>query len=423
MTLPVLPVLLSVLALSGDHPATGTSASVLRVGPDGDFATVGEAVASAAPHDTVLVAEGVYREPLITVDKPLTLIAEGRAVLDGEGAHGLFDLVADSVTVRGFTLRNTGVTMVDDRAALKVEKAQYCRIEDNILEDTFFGIYLANAGDCLVRGNTIVGQALRESQSGNGIHLWYSVRIRIENNRVRGHRDGIYFEFVEDSEIRENVSTDNVRYGLHFMFSDGCTYRDNVFRGNGAGVAVMYTRNVAMEGNDFDHNRGSAAFGLLLKDITDSRITGNRFRGNSVGLHAEGANRVVVSGNEFVENGWAIRILASSEASEFRSNNFIGNTFDVSTNSRQSYSTFEGNFWDRYRGYDLNRDGIGDIPFRPVRLFSLIVARNEPTLVLQRSFLITVLDLAEAVLPILTPADLEDVQPAFEPLPTPWRAS
>ena len=395
--------------------------ATLTAGPGGDHVTITAAVRAAAPHDTVRVLPGVYREPTLVLDRPLTLIGAPGAILDGEGERGLVRIEADSVTVEGLTLRNTGISFTEDRAAVLVDRARYCTVRALTIDDAFFGIYLANSGDCLVEGNTLVATAERETRAGNGIHLWYSTRVTIRENRITGHRDGIYFEFVEDSRIVDNESVGNVRYGLHFMFSDGCAYRRNVFTENGAGVAVMYTRDIVMAENDFSGNLGNAAFGLLLKDITDSEITGNRFRGNSVGIHAEGANRVRVEGNDFVENGWAVKIMANSEDSEVVGNNFVGNSFDVSTNSRRAYSGFDGNYWDRYRGYDRNADGIGDVPFHPVRLFSLVVAQNEPALVLQRSPMVALLDVAEQVLPLLTPESLADATPRLSPLSTPWR--
>jgi nitrous oxidase accessory protein len=412
---------LTILALVAGTTWAGPSAGQLVVGPGADYATVGDALRAAAPHDTVHVLPGVYSEGALVLDRPVTLRGEPGAILDGEGSRGLLMVEADSVTVRGLTLRNTGLSFTDDRAAIKVENARFCRIEDNVLRDTFFGIYLANSGDCLVRGNTLVTQAERETRAGNGIHLWYSARVEIRDNVIRGHRDGIYFEFVEDSRVEGNLSEANLRYGLHFMFSDGCVYASNRFARNGAGVAVMYTSNVVMEANEFLRNRGSAAFGLLLKEIRDSEITGNRFLDNSVGIHLEGANRVEVRGNDFLSNGWAVQVLANSDGSSFLENNFVGNSFDVSTNSRSTSSTFRGNYWDRYRGYDRDRNGVGDVPFRPVRLFSLVVEQNEPALVLQRSPLVFLLDLAESVLPVLTPGNLADTSPSLSPLESAWR--
>ena len=322
-------------------------------------------------------------------------------------------VTADSVTVRGLVFRNVGVSFVEDRAAIKVDEVWQCRIEDNRFENTFFGIYLAKTAQCRVAGNVLEGAGPTETQSGNGIHLWYSKEIEVENNIIRGHRDGIYFEFVEDSRVANNLSEANLRYGLHFMFSDRCQYHDNVFVDNDAGVAVMYTKHVEMIGNRFERNWGSASFGLLLKDITDSRVEDNVFVKNTVGIHAEGTNRVRFERNDFLENGWAVKIMANALDNVFTRNNFVANTFDVATNSRRHYSRFEENFWDNYEGYDLDRDGYGDVPFRPVRLFSLIVERNEPSLLLLRSFFIDVLDAAERVIPSLTPETLADEKPVM----------
>ncbi len=244
--------------------------------------------------------------------------------------------------------------------------------------------------------------------------------MTIVGNTIEGHRDGIYFEFVEDTRVTDNVSRANIRYGLHFMFSDNCDYLRNTFDENGAGVAVMYAKGVRIERNDFRGSLGSAAFGLLLKDITDSEVRGNRFLRNSVAVHAEGVNRVELTRNDFVENGWAVKIMANSQSSSFSENNFIGNSFDIATNSRRTYSDFHGNYWDRYRGYDRDGDGVGDKAFYPVRLFSLVVSQNEPALVLQRSPLVMLLDLAEQVLPVLTPQNLTDSRPLLTPIVTDW---
>jgi nitrous oxidase accessory protein len=386
-------------------------ADTLYVGAAGAYPTVAAAVAAAPAHAVVIVTRGVYREPTIVIARPLTLQGEPGAVLDGEERRQLVRVSADSVTIRGLTLRNVGTSYVDDRAAITVEDATQCVIEDNRIENAFFGIYLANAGWCRIQGNVLRGAHARETGSGNGIHLWYSKEVVIRDNDVRGHRDGIYFEFVEDSRVEDNHAEGNLRYGLHFMFSDRCEYRRNVFRANRAGIAVMYTKNVVMADNRFEDNRGTAAFGLLLKDITDSRLTGNTFSGNSVAIMAEGVNRTRVERNTFTANGWAIKLMANSEDNLFTANEFHGNTFDVATNSRHNFSTFRGNRWDRYQGYDLDGDGYGDVPFRPVRLFSLIVERNAPALVLLRSLFVTLLDVAERVAPVLTPATLVDERP------------
>lgn len=393
--------------LAGAQPG----ARELVVDQRGSLTTITEALATARDGDRIVVRPGLYREPTLLVTRRLTIAGDSGAILDGEDRHAIMIVDADSVTIRGFIFRATGASQVEDRAALLVRDARGCRIEENVLRDTFFGIYLQRVRDCDVRDNILQGPVRRQALGGNGIHIWQSDSVTVSNNRVRGHRDGIYFEFVTHGDVRDNVSESNQRYGLHFMFSDDCTYSENVFRANESGVAVMYTRRVRMFGNTFAENWGAAAYGLLLKDITDSEIRDNRFIANTVGLYLEGANRNVVAGNLFETNGWALRILANSQENRVEGNTFAANSFDVGTNSRQNFSTFRGNYWDRYRGYDLDRDGYGDVPFAPVRLFALVVEQTPPALILLRSAVVDLLDFAERVMPVLTPQTLVDEKP------------
>lgn len=400
-------------AVSSVEAAPDVAAGELVVSPDGALRTLAAAVAQARPGSRIRVRAGIYREPTVTVDRAVEIVGEPGAVLDGEGARALLVIVADSVTVRGLTLRNVGTSYREDRAAIRVAGATGCTIADNRIENSFFGIYLAQATGCRVTGNDIATVGTTESATGNGIHLWTSSDVTVSGNRIRGHRDGIYLEFVRRADVHGNASEANLRYGLHFMYSDSSRYADNLFARNAAGVAVMYSHAVRMTGNRFLDNWGPAAYGLLLKEVKDAHIADNDFTGNTAGLLADGADRIVVDGNRFERNGWALRLMASSTDGRFTGNSFVANTFDVATNSRQNYSHFAGNYWDGYRGYDLDRDGTGDVPFRPVRLFSLLVESHEPALILLRSPFVTVLEAAERVLPVLTPETLRDDRPAM----------
>jgi nitrous oxidase accessory protein len=51
------------------------------------------------------------------------------------------------------------------------------------------------------------------------------------------------------------------------------------------------------------------------------------------------------------------------------------------------------------------------VAFRPVRLFSLIVANHPQSVILMRSAFVDLLDAAERALPILTPETLVDTSP------------
>lgn len=383
------------------------------VSPSGPVRTVSAGLRAAQPGARVVVRAGVYREPTIVVDRPVTIVGEPGAILESDNGGQIMTVQADDVTVRGLGFRHVTTSYVEDRAAIKVQDVTNCTIEDNRIDDAFFGIYLARVDRCRVAGNRLHASNARESASGNGIHLWTSTHVTIDGNEITGHRDGIYLEFVHESEVRNNVSTGNLRYGMHFMYSDDCRYVANTFRHNGSGVAVMYTKRVEMTDNRFEDNWGAASYGLLLKEILEPVLRGNHFTRNTVGLLVDGATRLRADRNEFTDNGWAVKLLASAQDGRFTHNNFLGNTFDVATNSRETTTSFAGNYWDDYRGYDLGRDGTGDVPHHPVRLFSLLVAENEPVLITLRSPFIALLDLAERVLPALTPEMLADTSPSM----------
>lgn len=374
-------------------------------------APIADAVRRVRRHGVVVISAGVYVEPTIIIRQPVTIVGHPGAILDGEGVRELLIIGADSVTIRGLTFRNTGTSQATDRAALRVVESAGCLIESNRFENTLFGIFLQRANACLVRRNVLHGMSGSQTVTGNGLHLWSSRDIVLEDNEIIGHRDGIYFEFVTNGIARRNRSEGSRRYGLHFMFSDSCRYEDNVFRENESGVAVMYSKRVHITGNRFERNQGSAAYGLLLKEITDSEVRANRFSENSIALHLEGSSRNLLVDNDFLRNGWAVRVLADAQDNTLRGNVFSGNVFDVGTNSRRNYSTFDGNWWDRYRGYDLDHNGRGDVAHAPVRLFALLVEQSPPALILVRSMLVDLLDLAERVLPILSPETLRDQAP------------
>jgi len=398
-------------------PVSVAGAATLRGGAGTALPSVAAAVSAAEPGDTVLIAPGTYYEHGVVVDRPIVLDGDGAAVIDARGNGEILTVTADGVTVRGFELRDVGTSFMEDRAAIRLAEVSGCVVERNVLVEAFFGIYAENAGNCVIRGNSISATATREATSGNGIHLWYCRGITIEGNRVRGHRDGIYFEFVEDSRVTGNVSTGNLRYGLHFMFSNHDVYEENLFAENGAGVAVMYSDHVQMSSNRFERNWGQASYGLLLKEIRDSAITDNDFAGNTTALYSEGSNRLTVADNVFTANGYAVKIMANSMDNTFEGNNFIGNTFDVTTNSRQNFNAFEGNYWGEYGGYDLDRDGVGDVPHHPVRLFALLVEKQPPGIVLMNSLFVEMIDTAERVMPALTPETLVDAAPLMRPNP------
>lgn len=390
------------------------AANTIIVGKDKAISTLRQGIKAAKDGDTVFLNKGIYKEGNILVDKGIYLIGIDAPVLDGDHKNEILTLTGKNILIKGIYFANPGYSSMNDYAALKIIDATNIIIENNIITNASFAIHIANSTRSVIRNNTIRGTNKSEHLSGNGIHLWKCGNMIIENNSILGHRDGIYFEFVTESLIRGNRSEKNIRYGLHFMFSPDNSYLNNIFRNNGAGVAVMYSKKVKMFGNLFDQNWGASAYGILLKDITDSYIQQNTFIRNTVAIHMEGSSRIDIQKNHFKDNGWAIKVQASCDDNNFHHNNFNGNSFDVGTNGTMVLNKFYNNYWDKYDGYDINKDGIGDVPYHPVSLYSMIVEQNPYTLMLMRSFIITLLDKAEKAIPSITPENLVDRTPRMK---------
>jgi nitrous oxidase accessory protein len=239
--------------------------------------SIQEAVLQAEEGDTVLVKKGIYKEANIKIDKGITLIGENLPTIDGEEKGEIITIGADNVTLDGFKIINVGLSYTTDYASVRVVNSSGFTIQNLVLEKLFFGIYLQKSNNGKVLNNKVRGEAVTEFNSGNAIHLWQCKNVEVIGNDVRKVRDGIYLEFSDNITITNNLSKNNVRYGLHFMFSNNNYVINNIFETNGAGIALMFSKFMEVENNVIQKNWGTAAYGLLLKEVNDVNIKNNLF--------------------------------------------------------------------------------------------------------------------------------------------------
>ena len=380
-----------------------------------DIKSIKEGVNLAQDKDTVLVKKGTYYEHLIYVNKAIHIIGEDYPIIDGQNiTESIFSCKAENFSISGFKFRNVGMSYTKEIAAVYTTYCTNFKISNNIVKNSFYAFIMQRANYGLLTNNKVYGTAKDEASSGNGFHLWKCKNMRIEKNIIKHMRDGIYFEHVTHSFISNNLSEGNIRYGLHFMYSHYDTYEHNEFKNNNAGVAVMYSKHIQMHYNTFHYNWGSASYGLLLKEIYDAEITDNVFEQNTIGINIDGCNRINYKKNHFIRNGWALKVTGGCYTNIFKYNNFMHNAFDLSYNSRLNDNKFEANYWSDYTGYDLDKDGIGDVSYRPVKLFSYVVNQTPETLVLLRSLFVDIINFSEKVSPVFTPDNLKDDKPLMK---------
>lgn len=399
-------------------------AKEIIVGKESSYTSITEALRKANEGDIIVVKGGVYKEKVV-IRRRIQLIGEGQPVIDGNYQSDVVRIEADEVTIKGFTIRKSGSDLLKDESGIKVANSEGAIIEGNQLQDVLIGIYLYASRDNTIRNNTSYGRAdyTTEETSGNGIHLWKSPDNTIEGNHIIKHRDGIYVEFSPGNSIRNNHCERNVRYGLHFMYSNNNTFEENVFEKNGTGSALMYSKNIILRKNNFKENPGPNGFGILLKSLNDSIAEENVIANNTVGLFMDDANRDVFTKNIFSQNGWAIDLFSSSSDNVLYANNFLDNIYQVTTDTDRTTNQFfknsTGNYWSDYKGYsgyDLNGDGIGDIPYKPVKLLSYLMKRYPDLTAFLGSPGLKALEFAERVIPVLNPVEMEDPYPLMNPV-------
>ncbi len=347
---------------------------------------IGKRIAAAAAGDTIYVETGVYREHL-RIDKPIHLVARGLAILDGGGSGDIVEITAPDCTVKGFTIRNTGIDLDKENAAVRV-LAPRATLEDNILEDILFGIDLRESPDSVVRGNTIGGKKLDIARRGDGLRLWRSDRAVVEHNVIHDGRDAILW-YSTGVQVRHNRGHD-CRYGLHLMFSDQVTITENEFSNNSVGIYLMYSTGVELRQNRLIGNRGPSGYGIGLKETDQFSVRENLIVGNRAGVYIDGSPFTDNKPGEFTRNTLAyndvgITFLPSARGNELTDNNFIDNIDQVSVAGRGSleanrfWKGERGNFWSDYTGYDQNRDGVGDFVHESQSFFENLMDK-EPAL-------------------------------------------
>lgn len=340
---------------------------------------------AAAPGSTITVDGGVHQGPIV-IRGPLTLAGTNRPAIDGNGAGSVVTIEGTGVVFRGFVVRNSGREVTEEAAGITVTGNRH-RIEANEIRDVYFGIHVAGGAGHVVQDNAIAPGEKHGARPGHGISLWEVRDTRVARNRISDARDGIYLSFTEGVDVSDN-EVSGCRYGLHSMYSQRASFERNQLTSNLLGAALMMSDRLLLRGNRIEqHREGSAAYGVLLKDIGDLRAEDNRLLANRVGIYAEGVpsqpgrqaivSRNVIAGNEI---GLALQ---SNAALTVTGNTLADNLSDVRALGRQLSpamrwsSAGRGNSWTQYRGYDADRNGIGDLPHSVDNAMDSLLRRNQ----------------------------------------------
>ena len=383
-------------------------------------ANLARAVAAAAPGTTLCLAPGRHAGP-VTVRRRVTLRGPRTAVIHSGGQGTTVSLEAAGAALIGVSVDGSGGRFDRLDAAVRV-RADDVRVENVAVRRALFGLLVEQARRVALRGNEISGWPQKAlGLRGDGIRIWEVRDSRIEDNHLRDSRDLVIW-YSPGNRIVGNL-VERGRYGTHLMYSHGNQLEDNRYRENVVGVFIMYSSDLRLRGNVFARSAGAAGVGLGLKESGNITAQDNWFLANQVGVYLDTSPLHLDEHNHFVGNVFRLGdtglvFHGVAARNHFHGNHFGDNRSHVRVEGRGDAqdAVWRGNTFDDYMGYDLDGDGVGDIPYALRSLSANLVAR-EPTLAFfHGSPALGFVELIGRIVPLLQPRTLlVDPQPRMRP--------
>lgn len=316
--------------------------------------------------DTLVIPPGTYTGSII-VEKAITLDGQNQVTIDAGGTGSVIYLDTDGATIKNLHLTNSGDYHNDLDSGVQV-RGNFNVVKDNVIDNCLFGVDLQQSENNIVRRNKISSKNFDLGMRGDAVRLWYSYYNTISDNTIDRTRDMVVW-YSKDNIIKNNVTT-NGRYGLHFMYSQYNKVHNNIYRYNSVGVFLMYSDGVELTDNTITHATGASGVGIGFKETSDIKVINNKILFSSTALSIDVSPYQPDTINIFEDNLVAynsigIRFLADWHGSEFRNNQFKSNISQiiVSGGHTANRNVWEANYWDDFKGFDRDNNGIGDTPY------------------------------------------------------------
>ncbi|MGE5467299.1 MAG: nitrous oxide reductase family maturation protein NosD [Ignavibacteria bacterium] len=326
-----------------------------------------QALIDAAPAGAVLTPPPGRHAGPIVIDKPLTLDGGGKLVIDGEGKGSVVTVRAGGALLRGLVIRNSGHSNDGMDAGIVVE-GDSNRIEDNVLEDVFFGLHVRQGSGNRLRDNRVTGKDLPLGLRGDGLRLWNSHANTVEGNAFRRVRD-LTLANSPDNRLVGNT-LDDARYAVHTVFSPRTVIERNRFSDTSTGVVVLYSEGVILRGNAISHATDGGGACVTFKDSGEGLVENNTVLHCATGLMANaplsGERVLTIRGNRFAHNTIGMSFYGEQGGHRILGNRFEHNLVQVvasAPGSTGSANVWHANYWSDYQGFDRNGDGVGDTPY------------------------------------------------------------
>jgi nitrous oxidase accessory protein len=378
-------------------------------------------VEGAHDGDALCLRAGTYPGP-IELTHAITLWGPRDAMVRSSGEGTTIRVTSPRARLLGFTVDGSGGRYDLEDAAVQVQ-ADDVEVRALRVVHAVYGILVQRARRVTVRGNEITGideQAL--GLRGDGIRLWETRDSVVEENLVEHSRDVVVWYSPSNRVVRNVVRRG--RYGTHFMYSSDCLAEGNTYQDDVVGIFVMYSHGITIRDNLVADAAGAAGMALGLKDAGNVTVVRNRFVHDTLGAFIDGSpatngERDRFEDNQFVLTQTAVMFHASQSGNTFVRNSFRDNRVAVAVEGGGDAleTNWDGNFFDAYQGYDLDGDGVGDVPFELRSLATDLTSRDPSLELFTGTPALALVDIAGRVAPLFEPHTiLIDRHPRMEPL-------
>jgi len=366
--------------------------------------------------DTLRLTTGTYTGS-VNIHRSLALLGNKTSIIDGEGSGHVINISAPDVLIKGLSIQHSGNSLdSEDSAIFITDKGDRAQIKNNHLKNNLIGIYLKGPESAIVSNNTIIGSRFhRVNDRGNGVYLWNTPGSIIENNDIRYGRDGIFVNTSRNNIFRGNRIRD-LRFAIHYMYTHDSEISNNISSNNNVGYALMFSDRLLVKNNisTGDHERG-----LFFNYANYSVIEGNRVNGGvEKCVFIYNANFNQINNNSFTDCQVGIHFTAGSESNEIYSNAFINNRTQVKyvgTRYIEWSKNGHGNYWSDNPAFDIDGNGIADQPYKPNDLVDQIIWRHPMAKLLLNSPSVKLLKWAQSEFPGIHPGGVTDSWPLMRP--------
>lgn len=386
-----------------------------------DASPLQNAIDKARPGSILELSAGRYFGN-ITIDKELTIIGKEDGVyIDANKSGNVVSIYSSNVTLKNLNIINSGTQMHTLDSAILINRSKNIHISRCKIKESLYGINMYMVEDSNISDNFISSIKNEISLRGDALKIWHSNNNLIKNNTLDGVRDST-LTYSNSNTIEANTFT-NSRFALHLSLSHQNTIKNNTYRYNSVALMLMGAKDTNITDNKILSSKGEAGIGLLLKEVSNLHFENNRVSFNGQGIYVDSKSEETgmqryIQNNTITYNKEALHFHKDIQNNTLTNNIFLGNIDDVVKNTRNNttfYNIVHHNYWDRYEGFDTNKDFIGDRSYKIYIYADQLWQYDHRVKFFYASPIMSILNFLTQVAPFIEPVlILEDTEPLIK---------